>query len=87
MRRLRLRDPRPCSPTDIDQATGLERMELLAKLQGEDPFFMEPLRVERMGTLKSPIMVKSLVSYSYSWQGRTFSDFRVESLALLLRLH
>jgi len=47
-------------PTDFDQATGLERMELLAKLNGEDPFFMEPLQLEHMGTLKNPIMVKSL---------------------------
>merc|ERR1711939_1208923 len=35
-------------PSDIEQATGLERMELLGKMQGEDPFRMEPLEVPRI---------------------------------------
>ncbi|KAL7009674.1 Cytochrome c oxidase subunit 4 [Cystobasidiomycetes sp. EMM_F5] len=47
-------------PTDFEQATGLERMELLAKMKGEDPFHMEPLDVPHMGTLKNPIKVFSL---------------------------
>lgn len=46
----------------MNQATGLERFELLSKLNGEDPFFMEPLKVDYMGTLQKPIVVKSLVS-------------------------
>lgn len=49
-------------PTDLEQATGLERMELLYKLKGEDAFSVEPLEVIRMGTLVAPIEVFSLVS-------------------------
>ena len=47
-------------PTDLDQATGLERFELLMKLKGEDAFSVEPLEVIRMGTLVDPITVFSL---------------------------
>lgn len=49
-------------PTDLEQATGLERFELLMKLKGEEAFSLEPLEVTRMGTPKEPIMVFSLVS-------------------------
>lgn len=49
-------------PTDIEQATGLERFELLHKLKGEEAFSLEPLQVDRLGTLAEPIMVFSLVS-------------------------
>lgn len=49
-------------PTDIEQATGLERFELLMKLKGEEAFSLEPLEVARMGTVSEPIMVFSLVS-------------------------
>ncbi|KAK9893632.1 COX5B-domain-containing protein [Cystobasidium minutum MCA 4210] len=47
-------------PTDEAQSTGLERMELLAKLRGEDPFHMAPLEVPYMGTPKNPVKVFSL---------------------------
>ncbi|KAK4055897.1 hypothetical protein OIO90_003154 [Microbotryomycetes sp. JL221] len=47
-------------PTDYEQATGLERFELLMKLKGEEAFSLEPLQVERMGTPQSPIEVFSL---------------------------
>ncbi|CEQ41561.1 hypothetical protein JCM21900_000929 [Sporobolomyces salmonicolor] len=47
-------------PTDFDQATGLERFELLHKLKGEEAFSLEPLEVPRLGTLSDPIMVFSL---------------------------
>ncbi|KAI1435160.1 COX5B-domain-containing protein [Xylaria sp. CBS 124048] len=46
-------------PTDIDQATGLERLELLGKMQGIDIFDMRPLDASRKGTLENPILVKS----------------------------
>lgn len=49
-------------PTDIEQATGLERFELLMKLKGEEAFSLEPLEVTRMGTVQDPVMVFSLVS-------------------------
>ncbi|POY73342.1 hypothetical protein BMF94_3677 [Rhodotorula taiwanensis] len=47
-------------PTDLEQATGLERFELLHKLKGEEAFSLEPLEVPRLGTLADPIMVFSL---------------------------
>lgn len=47
-------------PTDESQATGIERMELLTKAQGAEMFDMSPLVVDRMGTMKDPIIVPSL---------------------------
>ncbi|CAO3626712.1 unnamed protein product [Cunninghamella echinulata] len=46
-------------PTDIEQATGLERAELLAKLEGQELFDVEPLNMTHLGTVKNPIVVKS----------------------------
>ena len=45
---------------DIDQATGIERAELLSKLEGKELFDMSPLKVTSMGTKKNPVMVKSI---------------------------
>lgn len=50
--------------TDENQATGLERLELLGRLEGVDVFDMQPLESDRRGTKKDPIMIKSLVSTS-----------------------
>lgn len=36
-------------PTDYEQATGLERLELLGKMHGIDVFDMRPLDSSRMG--------------------------------------
>ncbi|GAA5998508.1 cytochrome c oxidase subunit IV [Rhodotorula paludigena] len=47
-------------PTDLEQATGLERFELLHKLKGEEAFSLEPLEVPRLGTVEDPIKVFSL---------------------------
>lgn len=49
--------------TDEQQATGLERFELLGRMEGVDVFGMEPLESHRKGTKKEPIKVASLVSY------------------------
>ncbi|WEW58907.1 Cytochrome c oxidase subunit 4 [Emydomyces testavorans] len=46
-------------PTDLEQATGLERLELLGKMEGIDIFDMKPLDASRLGTLDDPIIVKS----------------------------
>ena len=46
-------------PTDLDQATGLERLEILGKMNGVDIFDMAPLDASRRGTLEDPILVKS----------------------------
>lgn len=36
-------------PTDLDQSTGLERLELIGKMQGIDIFDMRPLDASRKG--------------------------------------
>lgn len=36
--------------TDLDQSTGLERFEILGKMQGVDVFDMKPLDASRKGT-------------------------------------
>lgn len=41
-------------PTDYIQATGLERLELIGKMQGIDIFDMRPLDASRLGMLASP---------------------------------
>jgi hypothetical protein len=46
---------------DYEQATGLERFELLHKLAGEEAFDMKPLEMDRLGTLDDPIKVWSVV--------------------------
>jgi hypothetical protein len=48
-------------PTDEEQATGLERLELLGEMQGINVFDEEPLDSSRMGTLEDPVKVFSLV--------------------------
>ncbi|KAI5998864.1 cytochrome c oxidase polypeptide IV [Pisolithus albus] len=46
--------------TDEQQATGLERFQLLAEMQGVDAFDKAPLDSSRVGTLEDPIKVFSL---------------------------
>jgi len=46
-------------PTDLEQATGLERLEILGKMQGIDIFDMRPLPSDRVGTFDDPILVRS----------------------------
>lgn len=48
-------------PTDVEQATGLERLELLAEMQGVKLFDEEPLEATRLGTMADPVKVYSLV--------------------------
>lgn len=36
-------------PTDLEQATGLERLEILGKMEGVDVFNMRPLDASRKG--------------------------------------
>jgi cytochrome c oxidase subunit 5b len=52
-------------PTDIEQATGLERLEILGKMEGIDVFDMKPLPSDRMGTLKEPVIVRSFGDEQY----------------------
>ena len=37
-------------PSDLEQSTGLERFEILGKMQGIDVFDMKPLDASRLGT-------------------------------------
>ncbi|KAI9704912.1 MAG: Cytochrome c oxidase subunit 4 [Candelina mexicana] len=53
-------------PTDLDQATGLERLEILGKMQGIDVFDMKPLDASRKGTLDNPIVVRSFGDEQYA---------------------
>ncbi|KAG8627173.1 hypothetical protein KVT40_004656 [Elsinoe batatas] len=57
--------PRGVVPTDLEQATGLERLEILGKMQGVDIFDMRPLDASRKGTLDNPITVKSFGDEQY----------------------
>ncbi|KAL9621370.1 MAG: hypothetical protein Q9160_004130 [Pyrenula sp. 1 TL-2023] len=52
-------------PTDIEQATGLERLEILGKMQGVDIFDMRPLPSDRRGTFKDPIVVSGAGDEQY----------------------
>lgn len=53
-------------PTEAEQATGLDRLELLAEMQGEKLFDEEPLPAEFTGTKENPVLVYSLVRPSYT---------------------
>lgn len=50
-------------PTDLDQATGLERFEILGKMQGVDVFDMKPLDASRKGTTISESWPDSGLTY------------------------
>ena len=47
-------------PSDLEQATGAERIELVSNLQGEDPYDMSVTTLSKKGTHKAPVIVKSL---------------------------
>ena len=65
-------------PTDQQQATGLERFQLLGKMEGIDVFDMRALDSSRLGTMKDPIKVPTLVSFVFSSFEATFFSARVE---------
>uniref|UniRef100_A0A1D1YQE4 Cytochrome c oxidase subunit 4, mitochondrial n=1 Tax=Anthurium amnicola TaxID=1678845 RepID=A0A1D1YQE4_9ARAE len=45
---------------DIEHATGIERAELLSKLEGKELYDLSPLEITAVGTKKDPVMVKSV---------------------------
>ncbi|PYI07325.1 cytochrome c subunit VB [Aspergillus sclerotiicarbonarius CBS 121057] len=53
-------------PVDIEHATGLERLELVGKMQGIDIFDMRPLDASRKGTLEDPIIVPGAGDEQYA---------------------
>lgn len=52
-------------PTDIEQATGLDRLEILGKQEGIDIFDMKPLPSDRMGTMADPVRIRSFGDEQY----------------------
>lgn len=48
-------------PTDLEQATGLERLQLMGELEGVKVFDDAPLDSSRIGTKKDPVLVPSYV--------------------------
>ena len=56
-------------PSDIEQATGLERLQLLGELEGVDVFDESPLDASRIGTKSNPVLVPSYVRISYFFLG------------------
>ncbi|TDZ18735.1 Cytochrome c oxidase subunit 4 [Colletotrichum sidae] len=52
-------------PTDLEQSTGLERLEILGKMEGVDIFDMRPLDASRKGTMENPILVRSAGEEQY----------------------
>ncbi|KAK9332498.1 cytochrome c oxidase subunit VB-domain-containing protein [Lipomyces starkeyi] len=46
-------------PSDFEQATGLERLELLSNMAGIDIWDLEPLPSHRTGTIEDPLIVDS----------------------------
>ena len=49
-------------PTDENQSTGLERLQVLGAIEGVEVFDSKPLDSSRIGTLADPIKVFSAVS-------------------------
>lgn len=52
-------------PTEVEQATGLARLELLGKMEGIDVFDTKPLDSSRIGTMENPILVETYDDYRY----------------------
>ncbi|KAK3944395.1 putative cytochrome c oxidase [Diplogelasinospora grovesii] len=53
-------------PTDLEQATGLERLEILGKMESVDIFDMRPLDASRLGTMENPVLVRSAGDEQYA---------------------
>ena len=48
-------------PTDFQQATGIERLQLLGQMEGVDVFNTGPLMMSKAGTVEDPTLVPSYV--------------------------
>jgi hypothetical protein len=71
-------------PTDENQSTGLERLQILGHLEGIDVFDMQPLEVPRLGTVKEPILVKSLVGLTLPFEFAPHLRIPVPHILILL---
>lgn len=52
-------------PTDVEQATGLERLQLLGEMEGVEVFDESPLDASRLGTKANPVLVQSYVRFFF----------------------
>lgn len=52
-------------PTDFEQSTGLQRLEILGKREGVDVFDMENPICEGSGTFNDPFLVPTYFGYRY----------------------
>ncbi|KAK9244976.1 cytochrome c oxidase subunit VB-domain-containing protein [Lipomyces tetrasporus] len=52
-------------PSDFEQATGLERIELLSNMAGIDIWDLDPLPSNRVGTIEDPIIIDSPAEQKY----------------------
>ncbi len=52
-------------PSDLDISTGVDRLELLGKLEGVDVWDLRPLDSSRIGTMMDPIIVDSYDDFRY----------------------
>jgi cytochrome c oxidase subunit 5b len=65
-------------PSDLEQATGLERLQLLGEIEGIDVFDESPLDASRIGTKANPILVPSYVRvFATSLDRPHFAAFRM----------
>ena len=55
-------------PTDVEQATGLERLQLMGEMEGVKVFDDGPLDSSRLGTKKDPVLVPSYVRGDHQFQ-------------------
>lgn len=56
-------------PTDLEQATGLERLQLLGEMEGIKVFDDSPLDSSYLGTKSNPVLVPSYVSCQSGFRG------------------
>ena len=61
-------------PTDVNQSTGLERLQILGALEGVEIFDLKPLDSSRLGTVADPVKVFSAVSIWHIPPGATASQ-------------
>jgi len=59
-------------PTDLEQSTGLERLEILGKMQGVDIFDMRPLDASRKGAYHFPQYTRHGADYLHNHKSILF---------------
>lgn len=53
-------------PIDLEQSTGMERLELLEKMEGADIFDKRPFDASRLGTTENLVLIRSAVGEQYA---------------------